>query len=197
LDTGGGVVQLPSNATAVARTRIYRRRDTHQGLRPSTRPPRQIRAKRRYETLPGQQAQVDWGICEYTDVYGQRRKLAMFVMVLGYSRAMYVEFFRRCDIHSFLRSFVQAIQHFCGVPRVVLTDRMKTVLVRMSEDRTPKWHPVFEDFALSIGTTPSVCKPLKPQTKGKMERMIRFVKENFWTGRRFSSLAELNRQVLV
>lgn len=158
------------------------------------RPPKRQKATVRYETKPGEQAQVDWGICEYEDIDGVRRKLAVFVMVLGHSRSIYIEFTRRCDIHSFLRCFVHAVQHFGGVPKFALTDRMKTVILGTNDDRTPIWHPMFQDFAISIGLTPKVCKARRPQTKGKVERAVRFVKENFWPGRRFTDLADLNRQ---
>ncbi|SDW99650.1 Transposase [Alicyclobacillus hesperidum] len=161
------------------------------------RPPQLPKAKVRYETKPGVQAQVDWGLCDYTDKYGQARKLAVFVMVLGYSRVMYVEFARRCDIHSFLRCFVHAIEFFGGIPNVALTDHMKTVVLGMNDDHTPQWHWLFEDFALAIGLTPKLCKVRRPQTKGKVERMVRYVKENFWPGRRFTDIADLNRQAVA
>lgn len=161
------------------------------------RPPRQAHAKRRYETPPGKQAQVDWGFCEERDEHGRMHKVAVFVMILGYSRSIYVEFVRRCDIHSFLRCFIHALEHFGGVPGFVLTDHMKTVVVGRNDDGTPKWHPVFEDFALSVGLTPKLCRVRVPQTKGKVERGVGFVKSNFWPGRRFSSMGDLNRQALA
>ncbi|WP_206919927.1 IS21 family transposase [Alicyclobacillus suci] len=161
------------------------------------RPPKRQKATSRYETKPGEQAQVDWGICEYIDERGVHRKLPVFVMILGHSRATYIEFTRRCDIHSFLRCFAHAVEHFGGVPKVVLTDRMKTVVLGTNDDRTPIWHPVFLDFALAIGLTPKLCRVRRPQTKGKVERAVRFVKENFWVARRFTDLADLNRQALA
>ena len=163
----------------------------------SFRPPKSQKATTRYETKPGEQAQIDWGICEYVDAQGISRKLPVFVMVLGHSRAIYIEFTRRCDIHSFLRCFVHALQHFGGVPKIGLTDRMKTVILGTNDDRSPIWHPMFQDFALSVGLTPKVCKARKPQTKGKVERAVRFVKENFWTGRTFTDMADLNRQAIA
>ncbi|MDI9260531.1 IS21 family transposase [Alicyclobacillus sendaiensis] len=161
------------------------------------RPPRPVQAKRRYETPPGAQAQVDWGMVEYTDVYGVRRKLAVFVMVLSYSRMMYVEFTPRCDVHHFLRCTIHALEYFGGVPTVALTDRMKTVLLEMEDGHRPKWHPLFEDFALTVGLYPRVCKPRRPQTKGKVERMIDYVKEHFWPLRPFTDWDDLNRQSLA
>lgn len=78
--------------------------------------------------------------------------LCLFVMVLGHSRATYIKFTRRCDIHSFLRCFVHALEHFGGVPKVVLTDRMKTVVLGTGDDGHPLWHPVFQDFVYVLSS---------------------------------------------
>ncbi|OUM90055.1 MAG: integrase [Bacillus thermozeamaize] len=158
------------------------------------RPPRKIPAVQRYETKPGYQAQVDWKICQYIDVDGNVRKIPVFVMVLGYSRAMYIEFAKRCDIHSFLRCLIHALEYFGGVPQTMLTDRMKTVILGMGDDRRPRWHPLFEDFAATVGMIPKVCRVKRPQTKGKVERAARFIEQNFMAGRRFTDVEDLNRQ---
>jgi len=158
------------------------------------RPPKQAPAVQRYETKAGQQAQVDWKICEYIDLNGQVRKVPVFAMVLGYSRAMYIEFTKRCDIHSFLRCLMNALEYFGGVPKTMLTDQMKTVILGMGDDRKPRWHPLFEDFAAAIGMVPKVCRVRRPQTKGKVERSVQFVEQNFMPGRRFTDLGDLNRQ---
>lgn len=160
------------------------------------RPPRQIPAVVRYETNPGEYAQVDWGVCDYVDSNGELRKIPVFVMVLGYSRAMYVEFTKRCDIYSFLRCLIHAFEYFGGIPKIMLTDQMKTVVLGMGDDRRPKWHPLFADFAAALGIIPKVCRVRRPQTKGKVERGVQFVKRNFIPGRRFIDLGDLNRQAL-
>jgi transposase len=161
------------------------------------RPPRQAQAVQRYETKPGEYAQVDWGLCDYVDLNGEKRKVAVFVMVLAYSRATYIEFTKRCDIHSFLRCLIHAFEYFNGIPRVMLTDHMKTVILGMGDDKKPRWHPLFEDFAASIGLLTKVCRVRRPQTKGKVERAVRFVKENFIPGRKFVDIGDLNRQAIV
>ncbi len=158
------------------------------------RPPKRMPAVQRYETPAGKQAQVDWGFCEYLDEHGTAHKVAMYVMILGYSRMRYVEFTKRCDMHSFLRCMMNAFMYFGGIPKVVLTDRMKTVLLGMGDDSKPRWHPRFEDFAASFGFIPKVCRVRRPQTKGKVERLVHFVKQNFFPGRRFTDLGDLNRQ---
>lgn len=158
------------------------------------RPPKQAPAVQRYETKPGQQAQVDWKICEYVDENGEVRKIPAFAMVLGYSRAMYVEYTKRCDIHSFLRCLINALEYFGGIPKTMLTDQMKTVILGMGDDRKPRWHPLFEDFAAAIGLVPKVCRVRRPQTKGKVERGVQFLEQNFMPGRQFTDLGDLNRQ---
>jgi len=158
------------------------------------RPPRMAPAVQRYETKPGDPAQVDWGIADYVDEKGVLRKAPVFVMTLGYSRAMYIKFTKRCDIRSFMRCFINAIEYFGGVPKVMLTDRMKTIVLGIGDDRKPRWHPIFADFAAALGMIPKVCRVRRPQTKGKVERAVRFVKENFLPGRTFVDLADLNAQ---
>lgn len=161
------------------------------------RPPKCVKAAQRYETGPGVQAQVDWGFCQYEDVKGRLHRMPVFVMVLGYSRAIYVEFTRRCDIYSFLRCFVHAIEHFRGVPKIMLTDHMKTVVTGMGDDHKPQWNQAFEDFAITIGLTPKLCRVRRPETKGKVERGVGFVKDNFWPGRSYTDINDINRQALA
>lgn len=160
------------------------------------RPPKQVPAVLRYETKPGEHAQVDWGLCEYADQDGNVRKVPVFVMVLGYSRATYIEFTKRCDIHSFLRCLIHAFEYFGGIPKVMLTDQMKTVVLGMGDDRKPRWHSLFADFAAVIGLVPKVCRVRRPETKGKVERGVQYVKNNFIPGRQFIDLQDLNRQAL-
>jgi len=131
------------------------------------RPPRQTPAVRRYETEPGEQAQVDWGEYTYIDeVSGEARKLYLFVMVLGYSRAIYTEFANRCNADAFNRCLIHAFEYFGGVTDVLLTDRMKTVILGTDDDRKPIWNANFADLAATLGFTPRVCRPYRPLDKG-------------------------------
>ncbi|QDR81805.1 Integrase core domain protein [Sporomusa termitida] len=117
------------------------------------RPARNSPAVRRYETPPGKQAQMDWGITHYLDEHGIVHKTPVFVMIMGSSRSKYVEFTKRCDFYSLLRCMVNAFEYFGGVPQVVLTDRMKTV-IDGSEAGKPLWNKRFEDFAADMGFLP-------------------------------------------
>ncbi|KYO66713.1 IS21 family transposase [Thermovenabulum gondwanense] len=162
------------------------------------RPPKKAPAVCRYETKPGQQAQVDWGEYTYIDEEtGETRKLYLFVMVLGYSRAIYVEFTNRCDVNTFIRCLIHGFEYFGGVTDVLLTDRMKTVIIGTDENKKPVWNSIFEDLAATLGFTPRVCKARRPQTKGKVESGIDFVKSNFLPGRKFTDYGDLNRQAIV
>lgn len=78
----------------------------------------------------------------------------------------------------------------------MLTDRIKTVILGMEEDRKPRCHLLFADFAAAMGLVPKVCQVRRPQTKGKVKRSVRFIKENFIPGRQFVDLGVLNRQAL-
>lgn len=159
------------------------------------RPAKKSPAVQRYETPPGKQAQMDWGICHYVDDMGHEHKVPAFIMILGNSRMKYVEFTKRCDLFSLQRCILDAFEYFEGVPETILTDNMKTVILGR-ESGKPVWHPGFLDFANDIGFVPKVCKVRKPQTKGKVERLVHYVKDNFMPGRVFSDIHDLNRQAI-
>ncbi len=146
----------------------------------------------RYETQPGQQLQFDWGEFHY-EHDGTPRKLYGFTAILSYSRMRFVVFVKRCDVATLVRCIMEACEYFGGVPRTMLTDRMKTVLLDM-DGTTPQWHPQFAEFMAAIGVAPRVCKAYTPQTKGKIERSVGIVKQSFWPGVSFTDLDDLNRQ---
>lgn len=153
-------------------------------------------AVRRYETLPGKQAQMDWGISYCVDADGIKHKLPVFVMVLGHTRNRYVEFTKRCDLSSLQRCIVNGLEYFGGVPKIILTDRMKTVIIGM-EAQVPLWNSRFADFTVDIGFVIKVCKAKRPQTKGKVERLVNYVKDNFIPGVTFTDIGDLNLQAYL
>jgi len=160
------------------------------------RPPKNIPAVRRYETLPGRQAQMDWGICQYVDAKGTVHKVPAFIMILGYSRMRYVEFTKRCDLFSLEHCILDAFEYFGGVPETVLTDNMKTV-INGRESGKPIWNAAFLDFCNDTGFVPKVCRVRRPETKGKVERLVNYVKGSFIPGREFTDIIDLNRQALL
>ena len=160
----------------------------------SFRPARQPAATVRFETAPGQQAQVDWSSCGYLTVAGRRKQVYCFVMTLGWSRTMYVEFTTRSDTGSFIRCHQHAFEYFGGVPREVLHDNLKSAVLERAADGTVRFNARYLDFALAMGFTPRAHRPYRPQTKGKVERSVHYVKNNFWQGLHFTDLADINAQ---
>ena len=149
----------------------------------------------RFETKPAEQVQFDWGEFKY-EQDGGFRKLYGFTAILCYSRMRFVTFVKRCDAPTMIRCLMEAFEYFGGLPKAALTDRMKSVLLDM-EDKKPRWNPLFADFMASIGVAPRVCKAYTPQTKGKVERTVGFVKQSFWAGVSFTDVDDLNRQAHV
>jgi len=149
----------------------------------------------RYETKPGEQVQFDWGDFQY-EQDGVRRHLYGFTAILCYSRMRFAIFVKRCDAPTLIRCLMEAFEYFGGLPKAALTDRMKSVLLEV-KDKVPHWTPLFADFMASIGVAPRVCKAYTPQTKGKVERTIGFVKKSFWSGVSFTDIDDLNRQAHV
>lgn len=131
----------------------------------------------RYETLPGEQMQVDWAV-----IRRGASPLSAFVAVLGYSRAAYVEIVDNERVESLLACQARAFAHFGGVPRKVLYDNMKTVVLERGAygDGLHRFHAALWDQAKSFGFEPKLCAPYRAQTKGKVERFIRYFRESFW-----------------
>jgi transposase len=148
----------------------------------------------RVETLPGEQAQVDWAHVGTLAVPGGRRPLWAFVMVLAYSRAMWAELVIDMGIASLRRSLVRASAFFGGSPRQWLFDNAKTIVVERAGDAI-RFHPALLDLAARLHVQPALCAPRKPQEKGKVERAIRFLKERFFAARSFHSAAHGNAQL--
>lgn len=109
----------------------------------------------------------------------------------------FVTFVKRCDTPTMLRCMIEAFNYFGGLPKAALTDRMKSVFLEEMDGEQPKWNPVFSDFMALLGISPRVCRPYKPQTKGKVERSVEVIKYGFWPGVHFTDLDDLNEQALV
>lgn len=169
-----------SGGYTVLRQRVKRLRQQ------SPRPPIQ-----RFETGPGQQAQMDWAV--YTLDFAQegRRKVNLFSYVLGYSRRQYIHFTASQDLETTLREHVRAFEHLQGCAVTCLYDNMKVVVARY-EDGEPIYNTRFLAFATHYGFRPVACRPRRPQTKGKVERPFLFIEKNLLSGREFRSLEHLN-----
>jgi len=161
-------------------------------LRP-LRPPKTELATMRFETAPGEQAQVDWGRFAFIDTSGVRQLVWAFVMVLSWSRALYVEFVERADVSTFIACHIRAFEHFGGVVLRCLYDNLKLVVLGR-EGGTPVWNERFQDFALRVGFDTRLCRPYRAQTKGRVESGVKYVRGNFWPTARFVDLQDLSRQ---
>lgn len=160
------------------------------------RPLRQPKATVRFETKPGECAQVDFGSFKYRTVDGRTRHVWAFVMVLSWSRAIYVEFVRRADVGVFIRSHINAFRHFGGLPARCLYDNAKVVVIGRDAAGRPVFNSRFLDFSLRVGSDITLCRPRRAQTKGRVERAIKYIRDNFWPTVRFTDLGDLNRQAL-
>jgi transposase len=159
-----------------------------------SRPRPKVEAILRVETLPGEQAQVDWAHVGEIAVPGGRRALWAFVMVLAHSRASFAELVLSLDVHSLRRSLVRAAIAFGGLPRQWLFDNAKTVVVERRGDAV-RFHHDLLDLAARLHVQPRLCAPRRPQEKGGVERAIRFFKERFFAARTFHSIEHGNAQL--
>jgi transposase len=149
--------------------------------------------QRRFETAPGEQAQVDWGQISVA-LDGVRTKVHVFVMTLGYSRRGYAEAFEHERMPSLLAAHERAFAHFGGRCEFLLYDRMRTVVLGTAAGR-PRLNPTFESFAAYWSFTPRLCQPYRAQTKGKVESGVKYVKRNFVPGRTFRDIDDFNAQL--
>ena len=170
---------------------------SHQDLVPA---PRILAAEtpnrgRRYETEPGEMFQMDWGFVRVADDFGGEWQCACFAMVCHHCGLRYIEFFPSARQENL---FIGMLHGFSvmGVPRKVYTDNMKSVVVRRLADGTPVWNKDYEAFQKLIGFKTSLHKVAHPWSKGKVERLVGYVKGNFIQGRTFTNLTDLNRAAL-
>ena len=157
-----------------------------------------VRPKRRREiylsteTMPGEQAQVDWAYVDKLVVPGGERALWLFVMVLAHSRALWAEFVLDLSVHSLIRSLVRASAWFGGVTRQWLFDNPKTVVLERVGTAV-RFHPTLLALCAQMRVEPKLCAVARPEHKGKVERAIRYLRDRFLAGRRILGVDEGNR----
>lgn len=148
----------------------------------------------RFETEPGLQAQVDWSDFKIENPDGSSTTKYMFLMILGYSRAMYVEFVTQCNMESFMDCHIHAFQYLNGVPGEILYDNMKHVVIKHEKGKAV-FNNEFLHFAHHYSFTPKACPPYSPWVKGKAERPMDYVRQRFWRGYSYTSQEKLNKDV--
>ena len=145
---------------------------------------------------PGQAAQVDWGDAGFMPVGQTRRRLSFFVMVLCHSRQMYVEFTLGQTQEHFLACHRRAFEYFGGVPLELMVDNCKTAILSHPYGQLAVPHPRYLDFARHHGFLIKACAPRKANEKGRVEKAVHYVKQNFLAGLELSGLAAVNAAVL-
>lgn len=167
-----------------------------------SRPRRRQEAQERFETAPGHQAQVDWSHEE--PILGQdgvKTPLYCFHMVLGHSRDAFCSLTSSMDLVTFWACHRAAFDHFGGVPREILYDRTKTVVRshvgREVSDERRIFHPEALASAHHYGFTLRLCRPRRPETKGKVESNVKYPRSRLFCGHDFKSVEEGNERWLI
>jgi Mu transposase-like protein/integrase-like protein len=146
----------------------------------------------RFETEPGQQLQSDWGEV-WAEVGGQRVKVHFIVNALGYSRRFHFWCCEQADAEHTYEGLIRSFEYFEGTPAEVLVDNQKSAVLQPSNRGQPLFQPRFVDLAQQYGFTPKACRPHRARTKGKDERMVAYIKHNFFVRyRHFESWEQLN-----
>lgn len=161
---------------------------------------RAVRAEIRFETKPGEQAQVDWIDLGRHEVDGEVVHLYCFTMVLGYSRYAYAEFTDNVRTETFIQCHLNGFHFIDGLPQTILYDNTKNVvLTRALKSSESTFNPLYSDFARHHDITPRLCRPgiSGARTKGKVERFIQYLQKDFFIGRSFESLNDINSQLVT
>lgn len=189
-----------SRLFAMVSERGYRGRPDHfRHLIARHRPKRKAEAFLRLRTLPGEQAQVDWAHFGHIEVPGgragtvARRPLMGFVMVLSHSRAIVLRFYLNARMDSFLHGHVAAFQAWGGVPKVLLYDNLKSAVLERQGDAI-RFHPTLLDIAQHYRFDPRPVAVARGNEKGRVERAIRYVRDNFLPARDLTDIVTLQDQ---
>lgn len=157
------------------------------------RPPRPRKAYLRIETDPGEQAQVDWGSFGHMRIGSGQRPLSVFSMVLSWSRALFLDFALDQQMETFLRMHRAALDFFGGVPRKIVYDNLKSVVLH-HVGSTVQFNPRFLGFAGHYLFEATAAPVRYPEYKGRVEASIKYIRSSFFYGRAFASLDDLRAQ---
>jgi len=149
----------------------------------------------RYTTPPGDSYQMDWGFVKVYDYSGDVYTAACFAMICHHCGERYIEFFPNAKQENLFIGMIHAFRYM-GIPQYILTDNMKSVVVKRDSYGQPLWQKDYESFMRTLDFKTKLCKPRHPFTKGKVERLVRFVKDNFLAGRMFWNYSDLNASAL-
>ena len=148
-----------------------------------------------YTTEPGECFQMDWGFVNVEDEQGNIWKCACFAMVCHHCGMRYIEFFPNAKQENLFIGMLHAFS-VMGIPKYVLTDNMRSVTTGRDSFGNPIFNEDYDSFQKAFSFTTKLCKVAHPFTKGGVERLVRYVKENFIQGRSFINISDLNKQAL-
>jgi hypothetical protein len=152
---------------------------------------------RRNDPPPGEEVQIDFG---YLGMWqdpktGRRCRLWAFAMILSYSRYMFVRIVSKMNQTEWLNCHILAFQFFSGVPLRIIPDNLKTGILK-ADLYDPQFNPGYAELAHHYGTIIDPARSAKPKDKPRVERMIPYIRDSFWSGRQFNSQEEINRQAI-
>jgi len=147
----------------------------------------------RLRTLPGEQAQVDWAHFGYIEIGKAKRPLMAFVMVLSYSRKIFLRFYLNQQTANFLRGHEAAFNEWKGLPRICLYDNLKSAVLERHGDAI-RFNPILLEFAAHYRYEPRPVAVARGNEKGRVERAIRYVRDNFFAARTWKNINDLNNQ---
>ena len=141
---------------------------------------------------PGECAQIDWGEYKSVRIGSIRRRLSFFVMVLCYSRMLYVEFTLKQTMEHFLSCQKNAFEYFGGVPKKIMHDNLKTAVLECRRDQPAIIHPRYRDFSEHYGFKTKPCNVRSPHEKGRVENAVGYIKKNFLNGLDLNQFSPIN-----
>lgn len=150
----------------------------------------------RLSTLPGEQAQCDWAHFGKLRIGNADRRLLAFVLVLSWSRRLFVRFYFGDCTGNFLRGHVDAFEHWQNVPREILYDNLKSAVLERIGDAI-HFNPDLLSLSAHYRFAPKPVPVARANEKGRVERAIRYVRSSFFAGRVFKDIDDLNRQALA
>jgi transposase len=143
-------------------------------------------------SLPGEEAQVDFGYIGTLKVGGKTRKAWVFIMILSYSRYMYAKIVLDQSVKTFISCHINAFRYFRGVPQIVKIDNLKAAVIE-ADFYEPLIQRTYAEFASHYGFLPEPCRVYTPTDKGKVESAVKYVKDNCLKQRDFIDIEEADR----
>jgi transposase len=160
--------------------------------------PRRVKPLVRFEGLPGEFSQHDFGQVDVEFIDGANRRIHFFASRLKYSRFLCVSLVKDETVESLVRHLAEHLDRWGGVPLLCVFDRPKTIALKWRRNgEVTEWNPVFAYAMLEMGIGVELCWPYSPEQKGAVENLVGFVKSSFFKVRRFQDEEDLEQQLLA